>query len=175
MASEKGGYIWIFFNILLSYFIDPIYTGMGILWWPRWGKKKIHLQCRRPGFDPWVGKIPWRRKWHPTSIFLPGEFHGQRSLAGYSPWGHKELDTTELLTLRLRYKSKLEILSSILKALLLHHLFTCCYLEVWCYQMPNLMKVTNTFSEIWNFLYQMSLVIYSTEKSLENESFEVLR
>ena len=42
------------------------------------------------GFDPWVGKIPWRRKWQPTPVFLPGESHGKRSLAGYSPWGHKE-------------------------------------------------------------------------------------
>ena len=41
--------------------------------------------CRSPGFDPWVGKIPWSRKWQPTP-FLPGEFHGQRSLAGYSLW-----------------------------------------------------------------------------------------
>ena len=40
----------------------------------------------RPGFDPWVGKIPWRGKWQPTPLFLPGESHGQRSLAGYSPW-----------------------------------------------------------------------------------------
>ena len=38
------------------------------------------------GFYPWVGKIPWRRKWQPTVVFLPGKFHGQRSLAGYSPW-----------------------------------------------------------------------------------------
>ena len=41
-----------------------------------------------------VGKTPWRRKWEPTPVFLPGEFHGQRSLAGYIPWGRKELDTT---------------------------------------------------------------------------------
>ena len=54
---------------------------------------------RRPGFHPWVGKTPWRREWEPTPVSLPGEFHGQRSLAGYSPWGHKELDTTERLTL----------------------------------------------------------------------------
>ena len=51
------------------------------------------------GFDPWVGKIPWRRAWQPTPVFLPAEFHGQRSLAGYSQWGHKESDTTEQLTL----------------------------------------------------------------------------
>ena len=48
---------------------------------------------KRRGFDPWVGKIPWSRKWQPTPIFLPGIF--QRSLVGYSPWGHKGSDTTE--------------------------------------------------------------------------------
>ena len=46
----------------------------------------------RPGFNPWVWKIPWRRAWQPTPLFLPGESPGQRSLAGYSPWGCKELD-----------------------------------------------------------------------------------
>ena len=59
---------------------------------------RIRLQCRncrRPGFYPWVRKIPWRRAWQPTPVFLPGESHGQRSLAGYSPWGCKVLDTTE--------------------------------------------------------------------------------
>ena len=55
------------------------------------------LQCRRLGFDPWVKKIPWRREWQPTPIFLPGEFHGQRSLAGCRPWSLKESDTTERL------------------------------------------------------------------------------
>ena len=49
----------------------------------------------------WVGKIPWRREWLPAPVFLPGKSHGQMSLAGYSPWGHKELDTTEWLTLSL--------------------------------------------------------------------------
>ena len=47
--------------------------------------------------DPWVWKIPWRREWQPTPIFLPGEFHGQRSLEGYSPWGHRKSDMTEWL------------------------------------------------------------------------------
>ena len=51
------------------------------------------------GFHPWVRKVPWRRAWQPTPVFLPGESHGQRSLTGYSPWGHKESDTTERLTL----------------------------------------------------------------------------
>ena len=60
--------------------------------------KEPTYQCRRPkrhGFNPWVGKIPWRRAWQPTPVFLPGESHGQGSLAGYSPWGHKESDMTE--------------------------------------------------------------------------------
>ena len=51
------------------------------------GHKESACQCRRPGLDPWVGKIPWRRKWQPTPVFLPGEFHGWRSLVGYSPRG----------------------------------------------------------------------------------------
>ena len=55
-------------------------------------------RCRRHRLDPRVGKIPWRRKWQPTPVFLPEESHGQRSLAGYSPWGHKESDTTGRLT-----------------------------------------------------------------------------
>ena len=56
------------------------------------------LACRRPRFDPWARKIPCRRKWQSTPVFLPGEFHGLRSLAGYSPWGCRELDMTEWLT-----------------------------------------------------------------------------
>ena len=74
--------------------------------------KNLPFQCRRLRFGPWVGKIPWRRnppameqtwfdplmgkipwrrKWQPTPVFLPGKFHGQRSLAGYSPQGHKRV------------------------------------------------------------------------------------
>ena len=52
-------------------------------------------RCRRHGFHPWVGKVPWRRAWQPTPVFLPGESHAQRSLVGYSPRDHKWLDTTE--------------------------------------------------------------------------------
>ena len=59
--------------------------------------KSVCLQCGRSGFDPWVGKIPWRRKWQPTPVLLPGKFHGWRSLVGYSPWGCKESDKIEQL------------------------------------------------------------------------------
>ena len=62
-----------------------------------------HCRMQRggPQFNSWVRKIPWRREWLPTPLFLPGESHGQRSLAGYSPWDDKETDMTEWLTLPL--------------------------------------------------------------------------
>ena len=66
--------------------------------------QRICLQCGRPGFNPWFGKIPWKRKWQPTPVFLPGESHGQRSLVGYSPRGHREVDTTERLTQQVIYR-----------------------------------------------------------------------
>ena len=56
--------------------------------------------------DPWVGKIPWRREWLPTPVLLPGKFNGQRSLVGYSPWGLKESDMTDRLTLSLFHTVK---------------------------------------------------------------------
>ena len=67
--------------------------------WLRWWR--ICLQCRTPGFDPWIGNIPWRREWLPTPVFLSGEFHEQRSLVGNSPWDRKESDMTERVTLPL--------------------------------------------------------------------------
>ena len=59
----------------------------GVPWWLR---KESACQCGKCGFHPWVGKTPWRSKQQPTPVFLPGKFHGQRSLAGYSPRGCKE-------------------------------------------------------------------------------------
>ena len=60
----------------------------GLSWWLRC------QQFKRPGFDPGIRKIPWRREWLPTVVFLPEKSHGQRSLVGYSPWDHKDSDTT---------------------------------------------------------------------------------
>ena len=76
-------------------FLSPVNHVLGLHWWLRW--QSICLQCGRPGFDLWVRKIPWRRKWQPTPVFLPREPHGRRSLVGYSPWGRKESDTTRRL------------------------------------------------------------------------------
>ena len=67
---------------------------------PRWlSGQRIHLKCRRcrkHEFDTWVGKIPCRRTWQPTPVFLPGEFQGQRNLENYNPQGRKESDMTEV-------------------------------------------------------------------------------
>ena len=67
----------------------------GFPWWLRW--QSVCLQYRNPGFDSWVGRIPWRRKWQPAPVLLPGKSLGRRILVGYSPWGHKESDTIERL------------------------------------------------------------------------------
>ena len=56
-------------------------------------------RLKRHSFDPWVGKIPWRRKQQPTPVFLPGKFNGLKSLVGYSPWGHKKPDPMEQLNM----------------------------------------------------------------------------
>ena len=72
------------FNLELS-----ILSLYGLPWWL--SGKESSWQCRRHGFDPWVRKIPWRRKWQPTPVFLSGEFHGQRSLVGYNQWSHKRV------------------------------------------------------------------------------------
>ena len=73
--------------------------------WPRWcSGEEPACQCRRrrdTGVIPGLGRFPWRMAWPPTAVLLPGRSHGQRSLAGYSPWSLRELDTTEWLILLL--------------------------------------------------------------------------
>ena len=85
------------YTVGLVYFIySSIYLLIGL---PRWhSRKEFACQCRRHKrcrFNPLVRKIPWRKKWQSTPVFLPEESHGQRSLVGYSPWGCKEPDMTE--------------------------------------------------------------------------------
>ena len=94
MEEEKEHERWDPKDLKLS--LSQVFTGL-----PGWlsGKESAH-QCRRRNrlrFHPWVGKIPWRRKWQPTPVFLSGKSHGRRSLVGYSPWDGKESDTTERL------------------------------------------------------------------------------
>ena len=65
------------FQNLISFYVNIPCEGLP--WWL--SNKESNCQCRRRGFNPWVGKIPWKRKWQTTPVFLPGKFHGQRSLA----------------------------------------------------------------------------------------------
>ena len=94
--------------------------------------------CRRPEFYPWVGKIPWRRKWKPTPEFLPEESHGQRSLSGYSPPGCKEPDMTKQLTFPMYFFSSLPSRQPGLcvQSLALDEFVTqkcgSCLLIIWC-------------------------------------------
>ena len=87
------GFLW----CILSHVLKEFYRHTCRL--PAWlSGKESSCQCRRHrrlGFSSWLGKIPWRRKWQRTPVFLLGESHGQRSLVGCSLWGHKGLDTTE--------------------------------------------------------------------------------
>ena len=83
-------YIWTSDKQLI---FNPSISWTGL---PRWHSgRKPACQCRRYRFSLWVGKVPWRRKWQPTPVFLPGKLHGQRSLAGYSPWGREESNMIE--------------------------------------------------------------------------------
>ena len=76
--------------MLCTFFVasTAAYHSRGLPGWLR--QYRIHPLFRRPRFDPWVGKIPWRRVWQPTAVFLTGKSHGQKSLAGYNPWCGKE-------------------------------------------------------------------------------------
>ena len=82
--------------------------------WPTRGLSGKEFACQhgRQGFDPWVGKIPRRRKWKRAPIFLPEKFHGQRTLVGYGPRGHKESDRTEWLSTQYIQKLKKTMLVS---------------------------------------------------------------
>ena len=84
-----------YMSFSLQIHLETFILTEGLPWWLRW--LSICLQGRRSGFNPWVGKIPWRRKWQPIPVLLPGKSHGQRILIGPSSWGLKELDMTERL------------------------------------------------------------------------------
>ena len=71
-------------NSVINWALENI---TGLPWWL--SGKEFTCQCKKYELEPWVRKIPWKRKWQPTPVFLPGKSHGQRSLAGYSPSGHK--------------------------------------------------------------------------------------
>ena len=79
-------------KIFLCSLVSHLRGTVGLPWWLSGKEPACQCRrCRRQRFNPWVRKIPWRRAWQSTPGFLPGESHGQRSLAGYSPWGHRRV------------------------------------------------------------------------------------
>ena len=89
-ASQKKNYLRFILSGRNGYIISKVQSFPGGS-----NGKESAWNARDLRFNPWVGKIPWRREWQPTPVFLPGEFRGQRSLAGHSPWGRKEPETNE--------------------------------------------------------------------------------
>ena len=81
--------------VLFGFMLNFLLVSGSIKGFPGGSVLKNLPAVQDPGFNLWVRKIPWERKWLPTSVFLPGKFCRQRSLAGYSPWGHKEWDMAE--------------------------------------------------------------------------------
>ena len=120
---------------------------------------KSLLECGRPRFDPWVGKIPWRRKWQPTPVLLPEESHGGRSLVGYSPWGRKELGTTERLHFSddiMVFKVKLFIL---LNTILNLYIFLVLFLNYLKQYILSFIKVLN-LSVPSRSIIDMKIILY---------------
>ena len=134
--------------------------------------KSICLQCRRPGFNPWVGKIPWRRKWQPTPVLSPGNFHGWRSLVGYSPWGRKESDTSEQLHLHC-YQPGLHV----------HFQVPPVCIRSFCppvhppSSLDSSLEVCSSRSPMWRFreLFSFAFVAPSSSGSLGSSSFSQQR
>ena len=121
--SPKFAHFPLFLNISLHSATTIISYLLGLPWCLR--GSRICLKCKRSGFDPWVGKIPWGKEWLLTPLFLPGEFHGQRILAGYGPWCCKESDTTKWLT------RSLTLVGCHFHHQPLSESFSCCFQTVW--------------------------------------------
>ena len=128
--------------------------------------KEPTCQCRRYQFDTWVGKIPWRRACNPAPVFFPGEFRGQRSLEGYSPWVHIESDMTGQITFSLSYLSSFIVLHvniklseyHLLKRLyFLHQMILASLLEI------NLPRIYMIISDFWTLFYWSLCVSLDTD------------
>ena len=89
------------------------------------------LQCGRQGFDPWVFKIPWRKEWQATAVFLPGEFHGQSSLVGYSP--------RAMGSQRVRHDWAINTL------FILHSYFVCTYIYIYIYTHTHIQSQSHCY------------------------------
>ena len=135
---------------------------------PRWIRgTESTCQCWRLKFNPWVRKSPWRRKWQSTPVFLPGKSHGQRSLGGYSPWGHKSqrrLSDWACMHVRINsdklYNSDHHRLISTLNAFL--SLNFSLYTALFPPLLPETCEVTSTLKMLSSLLFLLTIILVTT-------------
>ena len=149
-SSSSLSAIRVVSSAYLRFLIPPYfvrYFHIGLSWWL--SDKESACQCRRPGFNPWVGKIPWVRKWQPTLVFLPGKSHGQRSLTDYNWWGCERV--------RHNLATKQQQLP--------YYLILIVTLQRWCYFIVSILQIKETwdqecyFSHRWPFLIHGAISI----------------
>ena len=139
----------VYMKYIVFHFLPLIFAGMALykhIWSHRGfphgtGGKEPACQCKRckrHGFDPWVRKIPWRRAWQPTPVFLAGESHEQRSLVGYSPWGHRETRLEQLGMHACMWSHHLEITTQQNGIYLFRFLLFCGILYVYTFSLTKL-------------------------------------
>ena len=128
-------------------------------WWLKKKKSAVQEMPKTQIWHSWV-EISWNRKWQPTSVFLPGQFHGQRSLVGYSPWGRKKADTTEWLSTHIHTDYILYQYSTVQNQN--NDIGLMCVYEVLCYFLRRLDILINTTREIQNYslIAKISLLLH---------------
>ena len=123
-------------------------------------------------FDPWDRKIPWRRAWLPVPVFLPGEFHGQKSPVGYSPWGCKESDTTEWLTLSRAYIVLVQtIVSQALQTWVIYSTYLNLFFLI-C-KMMIILTVHGRKSALWSLWWELN-ELKQTKSLARSKCYEIL-
>ena len=110
------------------------------------------LQRGRPGFNPWVRKIPWRRAWQSTRVFLPGGSHGQRTLVGYSPWGHDWVTNTFTFT------QLLKLLISLLKSLHIRGYGFRVWQKTWVSLLKSVLEKCEVSHQ--SYIHHMNIWVY---------------
>ena len=119
MGSHRVGHDWS--DLAAAAYIS------GIPWWL--SSREPACRCRRCRFDPWIRKVPWRRKWQPAPVFLPGKSHAWRSLECYSPWGSKESDTASWLSMHIHRDIYIYVYTNDVTLCTLNFLSSCQILE----------------------------------------------
>ena len=132
--------------VFLTFYFVLGYSQLGFPWWLSSKESAYDAEdAECPRFDPWIGKIPWRRAWQSTPVLLPGESHRQRSLAGYSPWACEESDTTEVTNTHSQLTGNVVIVSGEQQRVSAIHAHICILPQ-------TLLPFLEDWGESWKFL-----------------------